>query len=552
MNSNAVGDEKQAAQIAEVLRLHLTEGLSVRAIARRVQLSRKIVGRILGRAYDQGGRRAAPGSDGDGGATKEGAAPRTSILDPYLPTVRALLKDTPELRAPAVLERLRPLGYTGGISILRDRIRTLRPRPAREAFLSRDFAPGAAAEVDWADFGYALPGCPRRVSAFVMTLCYSRLMFLCFTLSQTLGALLRAMERAVSFFGGTTTVDIFDNMKTVVRSHTPRATVFNMRFLEYARNRRFAVTACNPHRPNEKGGVERAIYFVRERFWKGRRFRDLDDLNQQAGLWRDSFGNGRVHELTGKVPQLVFENEERRLLRPILPGDAGVDDIETTGVNKSFRITFDRNRYSVPWRLVGQTVLVRADDATVSIFLGPKQVALHSRSWGVGGDFEHPSHKAGLLDRKPRAAACGLPPALIELGDDGGRYFKLVAAGQRSLRRETERIVFLCEIFGAAPTCAAVREVLATGHVGAEYVEHVLRHKKGLSPAPAPLRLNNPALDSISLREPDLSIYDQLVPASMTRDPGPAPSPPPTGSEHLGSTDSIPDSQQQTNLEPDA
>jgi transposase len=41
------------------------------------------------------------------------------------------------------------------------------------------------------------------------------------------------MERALRFFGGSTTVDIFDNMKTVVISHTPTAIVFNLKFLPY-------------------------------------------------------------------------------------------------------------------------------------------------------------------------------------------------------------------------------------------------------------------------------------------------------------------------------
>ena len=104
-----------------------------------------------------------------------------------------------------------------------------------------------------------------------------------------MGSFLRCMERCVRFFGGTTAADIFDNMKTVVLSHTPTATVFNPTFLEYARARGgFAVRACNVRRGNEKGRVERPIGFARRRFWPGRRFKDLLDLNMQAAAWRDS------------------------------------------------------------------------------------------------------------------------------------------------------------------------------------------------------------------------------------------------------------------------
>jgi len=510
---SAAAPSEQDTQLSEVLRLSLVEGLSIRAIAKRLQLSRKTVRRLLARASE----RTPPSSE-----------PRASLLDPYAAEIRRLLADTPELTAPGILERLRPLGYTGGITILRDRVRQVRPRPAKEAFLTLDFKPGAAFQVDWADFGFALPGCPRRVSAFVMVACYSRYLYLEFTLSQAMGTFLRCMERGLQFFGGVATADIFDNMKTVVLSHAPHATVFNRRFLEYAKARDFVVVACNVRKGNEKGRVERPVGFVRTRFWRGRRFTDLLDLNTQAMHWRDDIANNRRHEETGKVPSLVFRHEEQRRLKPIPDTPFDIDDVDTAPVTKTFRVSFDRNRYSVPWRLASQTVLVRADDDVVGVFLGKKQVAAHRRSWKVGEDIEHPSHREGLLAIKPRAAAGALPPGLVGLADTGVAYFKIFAAGGRSVHRETVRLVLLVELFGEHATRDAMAEVMATGHVGAEYVEYVLRHKKGLTPSATPLRLGDPVLDALSLREPDLSLYDELVPAPMTRDPG---TPPPTDEE---------------------
>jgi transposase len=496
-------------RVAEVLRLGLVEGVSVRAIARRLSMARKTVRRILGR-HPMPAKPAAPR--------------RGSILDPYESHVRAILDDTPEMLAPAVLERLRVLGYSGGLTIVRDRLRRMRPRGPREAFLTLDFAPGEAMQIDWADFGFAIPGIPRRVSAFVAVLCYSRMLYIEFTLSQSMGSFLRCMERCARFYGGTTAVEIFDNMKTVVLSHTTTGTRFNPKFLEYARVRGgFDVRACNVRKANEKGDVERAIGYVRRRFWVGRRVRDLLDLNTQAAVWRDQFANGRVHEVTGKVPRLVFEHEEKKRLKPLSTVPFDTDDIEGVGVTKTFRIPFDRNRYSVPWRLVSQQVVVRANDDFVSVFLERKQVAEHRRSWDVGQDIEHPSHKKDLLAQKPRAAAGALPPALLGLADVGRDYFRVLAAGSRSVHRESVRLVFLVELFGAMATQSAMREVMRTGHVGAEYVEYVIRHKRGLSPQPAPLRLGNDALDAISLPEPDLSVYDQLFSPHMTRDPGEPP-----------------------------
>src|SRR5258706_7978017 len=123
-----------SGRVAEVLRLGLVEGLAVGAIARRLHRARKRVRQILGR------HRAPP---------KLAPEPRASILDPYETAIRAVLDDTPEMLAPAVLERLRPLGYTGGVTILRDRLRRLLPPGHRPAFLTLEFPPGGAMQVDW-------------------------------------------------------------------------------------------------------------------------------------------------------------------------------------------------------------------------------------------------------------------------------------------------------------------------------------------------------------------------------------------------------------------
>jgi transposase len=505
----SIEDDRHAQRRADVLRLMYAEGLGIRAIGRRLKMARKTVRKFL---------------DGDRARKRDKlAVPRARLLLPFDGAIRQILGETPEMRAPAMLERLRTLGYRGGITIVRDRLRALRPHAEREPFLTLDFPVGAAAQVDWADFGFALPGCPRRVSAFVMVLCYSRYLYLEFTLSQAMGAFLRCMERALRFFQGATKVDIFDNMKTVVKLHTPTVTVFNPRFLEYARTRQFGAVACNVARGNEKGIVERPVGFVRERFWPGCRPADLLDLNVKATAWRDTFANNRVHEVTGKVPALVFEHEERRVLRPIPEVSFNTDDVDTATVSKTFRVRFDRNLYSVPPHLVDQTVLVRATDHNVSVFLGPKHVATHARCWDTNKDVEDPAHRELALAKKPRAKGSELPPALVGLGAAGIQYFKTLAAGTRSVRREMVRLTFLVELFGESATAAAVDEVMKTGHVGAEYVEYVLRHKKGLTPAADPLYLGDPALDGIALREPDLSLYDQLVAPTMTRDPGEPP-----------------------------
>ena len=81
---------------------------------------------------------------------------------------------------------------------------------------------------------------------------------------------------------------------------------------------------------------------------------------------------------------LVFEHGERHALSPLRDVRFDTDDMITTSVGRTHQIGFDRNQYTVPWRLAGQRVLVRGDDERVRVLLGHKEVCSHTRSWSVG------------------------------------------------------------------------------------------------------------------------------------------------------------------------
>lgn len=493
-------------QKEDVLRLHFVEHLSSRQIAARLGMARRTVrGLIAGRQTPRAPRK-----------------PRLTQLSTYEGLIKEELGRVPTLNAPAMLERLRARGYTGGISVLRDRMRALRPRPHIEVFSHFEVRPGERLEVDWAELGYVLPGVLRRVSAFVAVLVHSRMLFVTFALSHAMGAFLRCMDRTLRFFGGRAAVDVFDNMKTVVTGRVRGEPILHPTMVEYARVHGFAVSATKPRHPTGKPFVERGVGFLRTRLLPGLRYSDLAALERDAASWRDTYANAREHEATGKVPQLVFEHVERHALSPLREVHFDTDDVFTTGVGRTHQIGFDRNQYTVPWRLAGQRVLVRGDDTRVRVLLGPKEVASHARSWSVGELVVDPRHEDGMREERRRARAGGLPDTLGPLGETGEKYFGLLAASRRSLRLETERLVLLAELFGATATTSAMLEVMKTGHVGAEYVEHVIRFKRRLVPSAPPMRLGNPALDALAVREPDLALYDDLG-ARGTKDPGEPP-----------------------------
>jgi transposase len=495
--------DKDTDRRPEVLRLALVEGKSIRTIARTLKMGRKTVRLTL---------QATP-------ARASSTAERVRILDPFEDAIRKLVRDDETIRAPAVLERLRLLGFSGGITVVRERLRELRPRVQHEPFLTLEHPPGQQMQVDWFDIGFAIPGVPRRVSGFVAVLPYSRMLYLEFVLSQRFGSFLRCMERALAFFGGVAHADLFDNMKTVVIGREGGLPRFHSGFVEYARKRGFAITVCTPGKPNQKGGVERGVGYSRSRFLPGRRFQSLLDLNCQATVWQGTFANGRIHEVTGKVPSLVFAHEEKKTLKPLSTDPFDTDDVDTDTVTKSFRVRFDRNTYSVKPHLLGQSVLIRGNDTEVTVWLGNKEIARHVRSWGVGEDIEDPEHRRAAKDLKSAPDRGALPVGLAGLGDAGRDYLKVLTAGSRSIRREVTRLIFLVEVFGNEQTRSAMEEVMRSGHVGAEYVEYVLRHRRHLTPAAPPLRLGKPELDTLDFDPPDLARYDAMFPSPQLRDP---------------------------------
>ena len=203
-------------------------------MAGALKLNVKTVRRWIGRAYAQ-----------------RQSARRDSKLDPFKGRIVRWLEAHP-LSAQQVFQRLRDEGYGGGISIVKDYVRAIRPRP-REAFLSLAFAPGEAAQVDWGEFGtIAVGDTRRRLSFFVMVLAWSRQMYVEFTLSQTMEQFLAAHVNAFNVLGVPKKVMV-DNLRCAVLRH-PRGerAEFNPRYLDFARHYGFEIVACAPAKGNEK------------------------------------------------------------------------------------------------------------------------------------------------------------------------------------------------------------------------------------------------------------------------------------------------------------
>src|ERR1041385_3563664 len=248
-----------------------------------------------------------------------------SILDSYVEFIRQTLDQHPRLRATRIYQMIRDRGYTGGVLQLRRAVARLRPQ-IREPFLCLKCFPGEQGQVDWAHFGHVMVGRARRaLSCFVMTLSYSRALYLEFFFDQTMENFLRGHVRAFEAWKGQPRMILYDNLKSAVLERRGSQILFNPRLLELSAHYHFAPQPCQVRAGNQKGRVERAIRYVRDSFWAGRSFTTLAECNRQALVWRDEVAHQRrwPDDSARSVAQAFAEEQPRLLPLPLHPLQAG-------------------------------------------------------------------------------------------------------------------------------------------------------------------------------------------------------------------------------------
>jgi transposase len=188
----------------------------------------------------------------------------------------------------------------------------------------------------------------RRLRFFVMVLCYSRMLYVEFTVSQTMEHFLAGHQHAFEFFGGIPHKVMVDNLKSAVLQHAlGEAPVFNPKYLDCATPCGFTIAPCNIGKGNEKGRVENAVGYVKKNFLAGLELPDFSALNPAARHWLDTVANTRVHGETKATP-LTFWPKERPSLHPLPLHPFDIATVSQVRASRQFRLTLDTNRYSVP------------------------------------------------------------------------------------------------------------------------------------------------------------------------------------------------------------
>lgn len=345
-------------------------GVSISEIARRTGRDRKTVRSVI---------------NGPLMPVVKARPARARKLDPFVTYLEKRIEQG-VLNAEKLYQEIRSRGYTGKARTVRQFVQPRRAPRQPVATVRFETEPGQQAQVDWGSFGTIDHfGRQRRLYAFVMTLGWSRAMYIEFTVSMDATWWLRCHQHAFHYFGGVPREVLHDNLKTAVLERTADGIVhWHPRYLDFARYYGFSPHACQPYRAQTKGKVESGVKYVRGNFWPGLFFDDLADLNRQGWGWLDNVANVRVHGTTGQVP---FSRLAQEALQPL----AGRPDYDTSLVcyRRSTRdclVSYEGNYYSVPASHARQRLLLKETErGELGVYtLDGRELARHALVMGHG------------------------------------------------------------------------------------------------------------------------------------------------------------------------
>jgi transposase len=375
-------------QFMDIRFLH-RQGHSVREIARLSGHSRNTVRRMLRAEHSP---RPTPRS-------------RPTAIDGFKDYLQQRWTEH-QLSAVRLHQEIIAQGYGGGMRSVRRFIAKLRSahQVSRKLTVRFETPPGEQAQADWAEVGrYPQPdGRVIRVYAFVMVLGYSRCLYVEFTRSMRVDALIRCHQNAFAFFGGWPRRILYDNMRQVV----VRSDRVNPRFADFARYHGFEVKRHRPYRPRTKGKVERMVHYVKDNFLKARSFTGLAEINAAGRHWLGSVANVRVHATTQARPCDLLLEEKLTPVAGIVPYQLSESTQRTVGVEALVR--FEGSDYSVPAGLVGARVYVEASATKILIRTKDLIVAEHERASARGAKIEAPRH---VRERWQRSLQARIEPS---------------------------------------------------------------------------------------------------------------------------------------------
>jgi transposase len=325
-----------------------------------------------------------------------------------------LTEHTPYLqsRAPQVQYSARILfqelrqsrGYRGSYETVKRFVRPLRDveQAAERATVRFETPPGQQSQIDWGQARIFYRSQPVTLHVFILTLGYSRRSFHEPCLGETLSQFLDAHERAFEYFGGHTRAHLYDRPRTVCQPCGDGRIVWNATFKQFADYWGFEPHLCRAYRAQTKGKVESGVKYVKRNFLPGRTFIDEQDLREQLGQWQAEIADVRIHGTTHERPADRFTREQSALIATGGQPGFRLEASQPRRVADDYLVSFETNRYSVPFTLIGQTVEVTRRNGRLHLTHRGRLVAEHEALPGKYQVHILPEHGPGAIARTAR------------------------------------------------------------------------------------------------------------------------------------------------------
>jgi transposase len=440
-------------------------GASVRAIARALGISRGAVGRVLAQVQTQRSGPATPLPQ---------PRRRGSMLDAYEPLLKELLAQYPNLTVERAWQELQARGFTGQYTIVRQRLRLLRPRATPRPVARFETGPGEQAQMDYGvyDLDFTREG-RRRVYLFSYLLGYSRRQYLHFVEAMDLPTTLREHVHAFEHLGGCARVCLYDNFKAVVLRHDADGPLYHPKFLAFATHYGFRPQACRVRRPQTKGKVERRFFYVESNLLNGRTFETLTHLNEVTAWWLANVADERCLRDFRESPRERYERERARLLPlPACAFDTAL--VIYRHVNVEGFVAHRLNFYSVPWSYIGQVLPVRVTETEVIIYsTGLDEIGRHALLPGTVTGMRQ-ALKSHHPAADPAQRAVLLRQRFSELGPVAVQFLDGLLAKQTQGKLQAQQLLALVAHYQRDDVRAALERAVRFGAFSLAAVRRIL------------------------------------------------------------------------------